>query len=76
MQEQSNTNTTLQRKRIFTRLKSHIPTKFVKMAGNAKYVNPDAEVVAKSQALQLNCAAANGLQMVLRSNLGAPRLKS
>lgn len=40
------------------------------MAANAKYVNPDAEVVAKSQALQLNCAAANGLQMVLRSNLG------
>jgi hypothetical protein len=46
------------------------------MAGNAKYVNPDAEVVAKSQALQLNCAAANGLQMVLRSNLGASRLNS
>jgi len=41
------------------------------MAANAKYVNPDAEVVAKSQALHLNCAAANGLQMVLRSNLGA-----
>jgi hypothetical protein len=37
---------------------------------SAKYVNPDAEVVAKSQALALNCAAANGLQMVLRSNLG------
>mmetsp|Transcript_46743 Transcript_46743/g.94284 ORF Transcript_46743/g.94284 Transcript_46743/m.94284 type:complete len:543 (-) Transcript_46743:258-1886(-) len=40
------------------------------MASSAKYVNPDAEVVAKAQALQLNCAAANGLQMVLRSNLG------
>jgi T-complex protein 1 subunit zeta len=37
---------------------------------SAKYVNPDAEVVAKAQALALNCAAANGLQMVLRSNLG------
>ena len=40
------------------------------MASSAKYVNPDAEVVAKEQALALNCAAANGLQMVLRSNLG------
>ena len=40
------------------------------MASNAKYVNPDAEVVARAQALALNCAAANGLQMVLRSNLG------
>jgi len=39
---------------------------------SAKYVNPDAEVVAKDQALALNCAAANGLQMVLRSNLGEP----
>ena len=36
----------------------------------AKLVNPDAEVVARSQALALNCAAANGLQMVLRTNLG------
>lgn len=40
------------------------------MAAAAKYVNPDAEVVAKSQALAVNCAAANGMQMVLRSNLG------
>lgn len=37
---------------------------------SAKYVNADADVIGKSQALQLNCAAANGLQMVLRSNLG------
>uniref|UniRef100_A0A7S2WV07 T-complex protein 1 subunit zeta n=1 Tax=Rhizochromulina marina TaxID=1034831 RepID=A0A7S2WV07_9STRA len=40
------------------------------MAASAKYVNPDAEVVAKAQALAVNVAAANGLQMVLRSNLG------
>jgi T-complex protein 1 subunit zeta len=37
---------------------------------STKFVNPDAEVVARAQALSLNCAAANGLQMVLRSNLG------
>ena len=43
------------------------------MAQNAKYVNPEAEVVSKEQALFLNCAAANGLQMVLRSNLGTLR---
>jgi T-complex protein 1 subunit zeta len=33
-------------------------------------VNPDAEVVAKSQALAVNVGAAKGLQGVLRTNLG------
>lgn len=40
------------------------------MAAAAKYVNPDAEIVSKQQALAVNVAAANGMQMVLRSNLG------
>merc|ERR1719213_677193 len=33
-------------------------------------VNPDAEVVAKSQALLVNAGAAKGLQGVLKTNLG------
>mmetsp|Transcript_63196 Transcript_63196/g.131453 ORF Transcript_63196/g.131453 Transcript_63196/m.131453 type:complete len:544 (-) Transcript_63196:124-1755(-) len=33
-------------------------------------VNPDAEIVAASQCLQVNVAAARGLQSVLRTNLG------
>ena len=33
-------------------------------------VNPDAEVVAKSQALMVNVGAAKGLQGVLKTNLG------
>ena len=36
----------------------------------AKYVNADAEVVSKAQALMVNSAAAKGLQMVLKTNLG------
>lgn len=33
-------------------------------------VNPDAEIVAKSQCLMVNVAAARGLQNVLKTNLG------
>jgi hypothetical protein len=52
----------------------------------AKYVNANAEVVSKAQALLVNTAAARGLQNVLKTNLGewsgvewngvAPRLAS
>lgn len=37
---------------------------------SVKTVNPDAEVVAKSQALLVNVGAAKGLQGVLKTNLG------
>lgn len=40
------------------------------MAASARLVNPNAEVVAKSQALLVNCSAAKGLMNVLKSNLG------
>jgi len=40
------------------------------MASAARLVNPNAEIVAKSQALLVNCSAAKGLQNVLKSNLG------
>ena len=40
------------------------------MAAATQYVNPNAEVVTKAQALMVNVAAARGLQMVLKSNLG------
>lgn len=40
------------------------------MATAAKLVNPNAEVVAKDDALAVNVAAAKGLQNVLKSNLG------
>ena len=33
-------------------------------------MNPNAEIVAKSQALMINVSAAQGLQSVLKSNLG------
>ena len=33
-------------------------------------VNPNAEIVASSQCLQVNVAAARGLQIVLKTNLG------
>ena len=33
-------------------------------------MNPNAEIVAKSQALLINVSAAKGLQGVLKSNLG------
>jgi len=33
-------------------------------------INPNAEIVAQGQCLQVNVAAARGLQMVLKSNLG------
>lgn len=42
------------------------------MASSARLVNPNAEVVAKSQALLVNCSAAKGLMNVLKSNLGKP----
>ena len=40
------------------------------MAAATKYANPDAEVVSKAQALLVNCAASNGLQNILKTNLG------
>jgi hypothetical protein len=43
-------------------------------AGNmasVRSMNPNAEIVAKSQALMVNVSAAKGLQGVLKSNLGA-----
>jgi hypothetical protein len=40
------------------------------MAAATRYVNPNAEVVSKAQALMVNVAAARGLQMVLKTNLG------
>ena len=36
----------------------------------ANLINPNAEVVATSQCLMVNVAAARGLQSVLKSNLG------
>jgi T-complex protein 1 subunit zeta len=40
------------------------------MARRGANVNPDAEIVSMGQCLQLNVAAARGLQSVLKSNLG------
>jgi len=40
------------------------------MAGSAKLVSPNAEIVSKSQALAVNTSAARGLQSVLKTNLG------
>ena len=37
---------------------------------SANLVNPNAEIVASSQCLQVNVAAARGLQNVLKTNLG------
>lgn len=37
-------------------------------------MNPNAEIVSKSQALMVNVSAAKGLQGVLKSNLGASSL--
>lgn len=37
---------------------------------SANLVNPNAEIVASSQCLQVNVAAARGLQSVLKTNLG------
>lgn len=37
---------------------------------SVKTMNPNAEIVAKSQALMINVSAAKGLQSVLKSNLG------
>ncbi len=37
---------------------------------SANLVNPNAEIVAAQQCLQVNVAAARGLQNVLRTNLG------
>lgn len=34
-------------------------------------INPNAEVMAKAQALSVNVAAGKGLQDLLRTNLGA-----
>jgi hypothetical protein len=39
-------------------------------------MNPNAEIVSKSQALMVNVSAAKGLQGVLKSNLGASCLPS
>lgn len=39
-------------------------------------MNPNAEIVSKSQALMVNVSAAKGLQGVLKSNLGACRCLS
>lgn len=36
----------------------------------ANLVNPNAEIVAQSQCLQVNVAAARGLQTVVKTNLG------
>ena len=36
----------------------------------ANLVNPNAEIVAQSQCLQVNVAAARGLQSVVKTNLG------
>ena len=36
----------------------------------AQFVNPNADVIGKSQALALNCGAAKGLQSLVKSNLG------
>ena len=36
----------------------------------ANLVNPNAEIVASSQCLQVNVAAARGLQSVVKTNLG------
>lgn len=36
----------------------------------AQFVNPNAEVIGKSQALTMNCSAAKGLQAVVKTNLG------
>jgi hypothetical protein len=41
------------------------------MAAPAKLVNPNAEIVSRSQCLAVNVGAARGLQMVLKTNLGA-----
>lgn len=40
------------------------------MAAPTRFVNPNAEVVSKTQALMVNVAAARGLQNVLKTNLG------
>ena len=40
------------------------------MAAAAKLVNPNAEIVAKSQSLLVNVSAGRGLASVLKSNLG------
>lgn len=40
------------------------------MAASTKLVNPNAEVVTKTQSLLVNASAARGLQSVLKSNLG------
>jgi T-complex protein 1 subunit zeta len=36
----------------------------------AQYVNPNADIIGKAQALQMNINAAKGLQNVLKTNLG------
>lgn len=40
------------------------------MAASTKLVNPNAEIVTKTQSLLVNASAARGLQSVLKSNLG------
>mmetsp|Transcript_9105 Transcript_9105/g.13637 ORF Transcript_9105/g.13637 Transcript_9105/m.13637 type:complete len:546 (+) Transcript_9105:77-1714(+) len=40
------------------------------MASATRYVNPNAEIVSRSDALAVNVSASRGLQMVLKSNLG------
>ena len=40
------------------------------MGSRLQELSPNAEIVSKDAALQVNIAAANGLQNVLKSNLG------
>ena len=37
---------------------------------SAQYLNPNAEILRKFQALAMNISAATGLQEVMRTNLG------
>ena len=42
----------------------------------ANLINPNAEIVSQGQTLAVNAAAAKGLQMALRSNLGPRYIKN
>lgn len=44
------------------------------MAAPTRFVNPNAEVVSKTQALMVNVAASRGLQNVLKTNLGEKKV--
>lgn len=41
------------------------------MAASTRMLAPNADIVSRAHALMANCAAAKGLQSVLKTNLGA-----